>query len=48
MNRLINKLMSLVRGPRGRAAIDLARRQAADPRNRQRLAQLRARWGRRR
>lgn len=48
MPSLVTKLLSLIRNPRARAALDQARRQAANPQNRQRLAQLRARLGRRR
>lgn len=48
MNRLITRLLSLLRNPRTRAMIEQARRQAADPRNRQRMAQIRNRWARRR
>ena len=48
MAGLIRKLLALVGNPKARAAIDQARRQAADPRNRQRLAGLLARLGKRR
>lgn len=48
MTSLVTKLTEFVRGPRARAAIEQARRQAAKPQNRRRLEQLRARLARRR
>ena len=40
MSKLISKLLRLLRSPQARTAIEQARRQAADPRNRQRIARM--------
>jgi len=47
MPSLIQKLTAFVRSPQGSTVVDQARRQAAKPENRRRLARLRARMTRR-
>ena len=45
MSALTDRLATLAKNPKARAALDKAREQADKPQNKARIEKLRARWG---